>query len=146
MKIRFLTDKKYSSRELLICTDRVDRSALELMDLLNRTVNGTLLCYLDSCAEEVPLNSVISLYSEGQRVFVRTSENTYVVRRRLYELEEELAGRDFVRISNSEIVNIRKIKKLDTGISGTIHMYLYDGTETYVSRRYVSKIKKFLGI
>lgn len=146
MKISFLTDKKYSRRELLICTDKIDMSAMELMDLLNRTVNGTILCYLDSCAEEVPLASVISFYSEGQRVLARTTENTYTVRRRLYELEEELAGRDFVRISNSEIVNIRKIQKLDTGISGTIHMYLYGGIETYVSRRYVSKIRKFLGI
>ena len=45
-----------------------------------------------------------------------------------------------------EIVNIKKIKKLDTSLTGTICMYLEGEKMTYVSRRYVSKIKKVLGI
>ena len=61
-------------------------------------------------------------------------------------MEEQLDNRKFVRISNSEIVNIKKIKKLDTSLTGTICMYLEGEKMTYVSRRYVSKIKKVLGI
>ena len=56
-------------------------------------------------------------------------------------MEEKLDKTRFVRISNSEIVNLRKIKRMDTSITGTIKMYLEGEIETYVSRRYVSKIK-----
>jgi len=35
---------------------------------------------------------------------------------------------------------------LDTSMTGTIHMYLDGEVETYVSRRYVSKIKQVLGM
>ncbi len=52
----------------------------------------------------------------------------------------------FVRISNSEIVNLKKVKNFDLSITGTICVELANDTKTYVSRRYVSKIKKVLGI
>ena len=61
-------------------------------------------------------------------------------------MEEKLDATRFLRISGSEIVNLHKIKRLDTGITGTIKMYLQENMETYVSRRYVAKIKKALGI
>ena len=65
---------------------------------------------------------------------------------RLYELEERLAKKNFIRISNSEIVNFSKIKNFDLSLAGTITIIFKDGSKTYVSRRYVKKIKQFLGI
>ena len=52
----------------------------------------------------------------------------------------------FVRISHSEIVNLRRVKRLDLSLSGTICMELSNGTTAFVSRRYVAKIKEILGI
>jgi len=51
-----------------------------------------------------------------------------------------------VRISNSEIINLRKVKAFDLSLAGTIQVSLLNGTVTYVSRRYVPKIKQVLGI
>lgn len=42
--------------------------------------------------------------------------------------------------------NLKKVKNFDLSFSGVICVKLTDGTITYVSRRYVSKIKKILGI
>ena len=52
----------------------------------------------------------------------------------------------FVRISHLEIVNLKKVKNLDLSFVGTICMELSNGDMCYVSRRYVKKIKKVLGI
>ena len=60
--------------------------------------------------------------------------------------EERLDNNLFVRISNSEIVNLKKVKSLDLSFAGTICMELSNGDVSYVSRRYVSKIKKILGL
>lgn len=51
-----------------------------------------------------------------------------------------------IRISNSEIVNLKKVKNLDLSFVGTICMELSNGDVSYVSRRYVSKIKRLLGL
>ena len=75
-----------------------------------------------------------------------TENKQYRLRERLYELEEILDYELFVRISNSEIVNVKKIIRMDTSLTGTILMYMKGNTQTFVSRRYVSKIKKALKI
>ena len=52
----------------------------------------------------------------------------------------------FIRISKSEIVNLKMVDSLDLSFIGTICIKLKNGTNTYVSRRYVKKIKQILGI
>ena len=47
-----------------------------------------------------------------------------------------------MRISNSELVQKGRILRLDFGLTGTIRLILEGGLETYVSRRYVSRIRK----
>ena len=61
-------------------------------------------------------------------------------------LEERLDGRSFVRVSNSEIVNLKRVTALDLRLTGTIRMTLTGGVTVYVSRRYVKKIKEVLGL
>lgn len=69
-----------------------------------------------------------------------------MLRMRLYELEACLNEKEFVRISNSEIINLKKVKNFDISLGGVIRVKFIDGTTTYVSRRYVAKIKNVLGI
>ena len=89
---------------------------------------------------------ILCFYAEDKGVKAQTGEDAYTVRERLYELEERLDPRTFVRISHSEIVNLRKVTDLDLTLSGTIKMTLAGGTACYVSRRYVKKIKQALGL
>ena len=60
-----------------------------------------------------------------------------------YQLPEE--GRELGG-SNSEIINLSHTKKFDLSLAGTICVSMSDGAITYVSRRYVPKIKQKLGI
>ena len=78
--------------------------------------------------------------------FSVTDKGEYTVRLRLYELEERLNPHQFVRISNSEIINLKRVNNFDLSFTGTIRVKLSNETVTYVSRRYISKLKKILGI
>ncbi len=60
------------------------------------------------------------------------------------KVEVKLDRHTFVRISNSEIINLKKVTALDLTLSGTIKMTLQGGTVCWVSRRYVKKIKEAL--
>ena len=88
---------------------------------------------------------IIRIYSCGGKVFAVADDGEYTLRSRLYEVEERLGG-DFVRISNSEIINLRKTESFELSISGTICVRLKGGTTAYASRRYVPKVRKVLGI
>ena len=102
--------------------------------------------YTEREAVRVSRSMVLRFYAEDKGVSCQTGKGTFAVRRRLYELEEELAGTRFVRVSNSEIVNLDRVTGLDLTLAGTIKMTLEGGTVCWVSRRYVKKIKQTLGL
>ncbi len=102
--------------------------------------------YTEREAVRVSRAMVLRFYTEDKGVFCQTGKGIFTVRARLYELEEELAGTKFVRVSNSEIVNLDRVTALDLTLAGTIKMTLEGGTVCWVSRRYVKKIKAALGL
>ena len=146
MKIKLFINKKYLEPEVVICNNEKNKEVEDIYTTISQAFNEKLKCYTDGSIEMVSSDLIIRIYSEKQKVYAETKLGKYILHKRLYELEEQLDKRKFVRISNSEIVNIKKIKKLDTSLTGTICMYLEGEKMTYVSRRYVSKIKKVLGI
>ena len=89
---------------------------------------------------------VLRFFADGRGVSAQTEERIFAVRLRLYELEERLTPRGFLRVSHSELVNRRKITGLDLSLTGTIRMTLEGDVTVYVSRRYVKKIKEALGL
>lgn len=90
---------------------------------------------------------MVRFYTQDKAVYAQDEAGeSYGLKLRLYELEEKLDRHTFVRISHSEMVNLKKVTALDLKLSGTIQMTLAGGTVCYVSRRYVKKIKEALGL
>lgn len=119
----------------------------EIDALLDRLTDpaGPLLGFRsDGTAVPLELDAVLRFYGEDKAVHAQTVEGTYLIRSRLYELEQRLDGRRFVRISHSEIINLKRVTALDLSLTGTIRVTLAGSVTTYVSRRYVRKIKEVL--
>ena len=55
--------------------------------------------YAEREAVRVSRSMVLRFYAEDKGVLCQTGKGTFTVRARLYELEEELAGTRFVRVS-----------------------------------------------
>ena len=91
-------------------------------------------------------NTIVRIYAVNQKVYAQTADGEYTLQLRLYELEERLDKSFFVPISNSEIVNLKNVVRLDLSISGMICIELSNHVISYVSRRYAAKIKGTLGI
>ncbi len=120
----------------------------ELAALLERLEEpGRLTGFRDGAAVPLDTGDVLRFYGEDKEVLAQTAAGeTCAVRLRLYELEERLPRRDFIRVSHSEIVNWKRVTALDLSLTGTIRVTLEGGVTTYVSRRYVKKIKEVLGL
>lgn len=92
----------------------------------------------------INLEKVICFFSKDKYNYVRTKEGTYKIKYKLYELEEIFKDKDFIRISNSCIINIKQVECFDTSILGTVIVKLKDNTQETVSKRNFAQIKKLL--
>lgn len=150
MKIDIRIDEKTLETTIIVQASKIDEEITEIINKLkeieNKNHKGTLTCFKDDIVEIIDENKIIRIYSSMQKVIAETSFGTYLIKARLYELEERLDKNNFVRISNSEIINLKRVVNFDLSFSGTICVNLDNKETTFVSRRFVSKIKEVLGI
>ena len=117
----------------------------QLAEQLSSLALGPIPVWQGERTRLLPQSTFLRFYADGKGVSAQTDDGeTWSVRLRLYELEEKLDPLQFVRISNSEIVNLKRVTALDLSLAGTIRMTLDGTVHTYVSRRYVKKIKEIL--
>lgn len=146
MKIEVKIDESCSETRLIIITNKMTDEIASLMGRLSEEAPQAIVGFDGDDVALLQPTEIVRIYSAVGKVFAVVGKKEYVLRLRLYEVEERLAGKGFVRISNSEIINIRKAVKFDLSTVGTICVSLSNGDISFVSRRYVTKIKKILGI
>ena len=102
----------------------------------------------------------LTVKSNGRIVFVRIEDidwigaahnyvdlhvgtQSYRLREKLSVLESRLAPEKFVRISRSTIVNIERLKELQSVQHGAYVAILQDGTQLKLCRKYRDQLKQF---
>lgn len=146
MQIEIKIDENYREPKIIIMTDKMTDEVNDIVKKLSVEQPQLIAGFKDDSVQVIDPSSIYRVYAQSGKVFAETSNGNYLLRLRLYEAEERLEKLSFVRISNSDIINLKKVKSFDLSFAGTICITLSNGTVTYVSRRTVSKIKKLLGI
>ena len=149
MKVGINIDHSVEEVEVLITAQEQSRTVNALYEHIvefDKKSLETLTAYRDDIAKIVNVTDVFRIYMGNQKVYIQTHQGEYAIRYRLYELEAALDKKQFLRISNSEIINVKKIRDIDLSLIGRICIRFEDNTQTYVSRKYIPKIKKSLGI
>lgn len=146
MQIEIKIDENYREPKIIIMTDKMTDEVNDIVKKLSVEQPQLIAGFKDDSVQVLEPLSIYRVYAQSGKVFAETSNGNYLLRLRLYEAEERLEKLSFVRISNSDIINLKKVKSFDLSFAGTICITLSNGTVTYVSRRTVSKIKKLLGI
>lgn len=146
MQIEIKIDPLYEEPKVVVLTASMTEEVHSLVGKLSEKSPSVISGSRDGMITVLEENDLIKVYAGNGKVFAVTDHGEYSIKLRLYEIEKRLDPQRFVRISNSEIVNLKKVKNFDLSFTGTICVELINNTVTYVSRRYVSKIKKILGI
>ncbi|MBQ7410096.1 MAG: LytTR family transcriptional regulator [Clostridia bacterium] len=123
-------------------TEEVENIIRQISNI--NSIPNQVIGYINNEIYFIELKDIICFFSKDKYVFARTKENSYKIKYKLYELNEIFEQKDFIRISNSCIININKIECFDTSIIGTITVKMKDGTKEIVSKRNVSQIMKLL--
>ena len=146
MKIEIKIDEMARETKVIIVTPEVNESIQTLMKRISEEHPRVIAGFSGDTVRLLEPEGINRIYAADGKVFAVTDKDEYSLRLRLYELEERLDKKRFVRISNSEIVNLGKVTGFDLSFTGTIRVALSNGTSAFVSRRYMSKIKTNLGL
>lgn len=146
LQVEIKIDRAYPEPKAIILTAEMTQEIQELVKKLSQDAPHVITGIKNEKLEVLEPADLIRVYASDGKVLAVTIRGVYTLRLRLYEAEQRLAENQFVRISNSEIINLKKVDHFDLSFTGTICVKLTNGDTTYVSRRYVGKIKKILGL
>lgn len=146
MKIEVKLDASCAEPMVVIHAERVTDEVQTILRRLSQDAPQLIVGFQDEEAVILEQKDIMRIFTEGGKVVAQTQSGCYTLRQRLYEMAERLDQKRFVRISNAEIVNLGWIRGFDLSLAGTICVRMKNGEVTYVSRRYVAKMKQVLGL
>lgn len=83
--------------------------------------------------------------AEGNYVRLHTTSKSYLLRESIGRLETQLDPGAFARIHRSTIVNLDRIKELQSWSHGEYRVILHNGTKLMLSRNYRDTLQEILG-
>ena len=142
MKLRIIIDKEREEEILIYAHERTDliRSIEKLI-----APSDELTAYSETDAVKLTDDDIFCFISENGNTYAITQAEKLKVRLRLYQLEERL-GNNFIRLNQSCIGNVSKMKRFESGFSGSLTVVFKNGYKDYVSRRQLKAVKERLGI
>lgn len=117
-----------------------DSNKEELPDSTNLNPE-VLLVTRNDITYKIKSDTVLYCEALDRKVCVVTQKNTYVTKMKLFEMEELLKSRHFVRISRSVLVNISKVTGFQADTNSTVLAHLITNQKLHVSRKYVADFK-----
>ena len=105
-----------------------------------------LICKDEQDTVIVPFCEICHIESLGHDVYVCTMNRKYKTKLRIYQLSSLLPPEQFIRISNSVIIQRNSINRIRPGLSCKFYLTLKNGASVDVTRTYYYKFKEFYGI
>lgn len=143
MEIRLFKIEKDQPEQMDIRCHEVTEEIREIVTFV-KTRQGHLSGMLDGNRYEVPLPDICYIEAVDNKVFIYTRARVYETKQRLYELEEMLREKHFLRVSKSLLINLMKIKSITPALNGRFKAVLQNGEEIIISRKYVPLLKTAL--
>ncbi len=137
---------------------RIQRNQPEFLEIHCHTVNdevreiiafvksrqGQLTGTADDRLYEIAVSDIFYIESVDNKGFIYTKEKVYETRQKLYELEEILKEKHFLRVSKSTLLNLMKVNAIKPALNSRFIAVLYSGEQVVISRKYVSELRKAL--
>ena len=143
MRYQLIIDK--DKEESIIITAHEKTEKIVMIEKIINVNDQKIMAYDEDEILPINLNNVYAFYTNDSKVFVKMKDSDYLIKERIYQIEE-LLDDSFVKINQGCIVNINKILKFDSSITGSIKVVLKNGFSDYISRRELKNVKRRLGL
>lgn len=146
MKIHLVINNDIETTEIHIHAKEYNEQIEQLMKQLQATQSPTMIDgYFNQDIHMLKVDEIYSIYAEGPKVYLQTEEQEFEAKKKLYELEAQLA-KDFVRINKSTLINLNKITSIQLATLSSTQALLENGVSIHISRKYIKELKSKLGI
>ena len=145
--IEVMIDPEYLDPKVVIYTKEKTKQVENIVYAVENVSDNDfpiVPAYGEEGLEFISQRDIVRVYTEGRKVILETSQASYTIKKSLSGIEEDLNKTRFVRISQSEIINIYKVKKFDINMAGTIGVEFENGSKSWTSRSCVKDIKNVL--
>lgn len=148
MLLKLIEDQQVEETEITIVCREKDAAVGKLIAYVEHldTAENSFLASAEGKLYNLDGNDVLYIEAVDRRTFCYTVDRVYELGFRLYEIEEKYQALDFMRISKSCIVNLKKIHSLKPDFGGRILAAMENGEKLYLSRQYAPALKAKLGI
>lgn len=137
---------------------KIDRDKPELLEIQCHSVSeevreivafvksrqGQLTGIADERQYEISISDIFYIESVDNKAFIYTKSKVYETRQKLYELEEMLSKRHFLRVSKSTLLNLMKVSAIKPALNSRFTAVLQSGEQVVITRKYVPALKKAL--
>ena len=131
--------------EEVVIYSREKTALIEKIEQLISEEEFELIGYKDREGIRLLLSDIYCFTVEANKIYAITENDKLYLRCRLYNLAESLPD-NFIKINQSAIANIQKIRKFDASVLGSLTVEFKNGYRDYVSRRNIKKVKERLGL
>ena len=146
MKVNLFVSRDIEEPHADIHTNELTDNIAKAMSILESEDSNEILAVKNgSDIALLEFNDVFMLRVENKQVKVYTENKEYLIRKPLYQVEETLSS-DFVRISKTTIVNLKKIKRVAPSLKGMMFIELKNGLKDNISRKYLPDFKNALDL
>ena len=134
----------YDKKEYIkIGCHKVDSNVREIVHFI-KSRQGSIDVKDGEMKYNIPIVDIFYVESVDDRTFIYLENDCYETAHKLYELEEILNERRFIRISKSVIVNLLKIDCVKPALNGRYMCRLQNNENVIISRKYVPEFKERL--
>ena len=130
--------------EVIVYAKEKNSLVKSIEDLVNGADNYFIV-QNESGIKRITEKEAYCFYIEDKKVYALTEKEKLLLKMRLYSIEEKLSE-DFIKINQSTVINIKKIKRFDVSVTGTLKVIMKNGYTDYVSRRRIKNVKERLGL
>lgn len=142
MRVRVEIGTDVSEKEIVLRTNEYDEEVERMLSLLQKIQKTPqLIFYKDSTEYFFSADKILFFETSERQVYAHTKNDVFVVKHRLYELEDILSGK-FMRISKSTIVNLSHVYAFTQSLSGCSIQFANTHKQVYVSRRYYKLLRE----
>ena len=143
MELKLLKIVKEQPEQIEIRCHEITKEVQEIVAFV-KTRQGQLTGVQEGKQYEVPVLDIFYIEAVDNKVFLYTQKQVYETKQKLYELEELLREKYFLRVSKSILLNLMKVRSIKPALNGRYMAVLQTGEEIIISRKYVSELKKAL--
>lgn len=104
MQVEIKIDGSCIDPKVIILTASMTEDVSNIIKKLSENSSQIISGYKDEKIEILEQTDLIRIYANSGKVYAVTDKGEYILRLRLYEIENRLPSNQFIRISNSEII------------------------------------------